>query len=80
MPIYEYKCENCNTIFEIYKGMLENVVVTCVICKSNNVHRKYSLAGFDICEGFAGNSKTGYQKGVTYHPSNFGKFKGTRVK
>ena len=42
MPIYDYKCKACFRIFEISKGMNENVDVICPFCESKDTHRVFS--------------------------------------
>ena len=80
----DFKCEDCESVFEISKGSMlaptpENV--ECPECGSTNTYRKFSIGATDVAEGRFGNAKNGYQNGVMYHPSSLtGKVKGTRVK
>ena len=40
MKIYEFKCEDCGSIFELLKD--ETVKLTCSICSSVNIKRVFS--------------------------------------
>ena len=57
MPIYEYKCDSCNHIFEklVFKDE-DNVL--CEKCKKET-HKVMSTANFEI-KGF--NAENGYSK------------------
>jgi putative FmdB family regulatory protein len=41
MPIYEYRCETCDTTFEIFHGMKENQKEQCGNC-AGNLKRVYN--------------------------------------
>ncbi len=67
MPIYEYHCQDCQTIFEAIRGMSEaDDPIHCVKCSSENVKRKLSLfnaasngrviAGSSSCSSCSGGS------------------------
>jgi hypothetical protein len=78
----DFRCEECNTIFEI---CVEDIKYDfpknpeCTKCKSIKTHRKFTNILIDVAEGRYGNSKTGYTKGIVYHPSRFGQFHGKKV-
>ena len=43
MAFYDYKCVNCNKIFEISKGMNDTVIgLKCPKCKSPDVKRMFT--------------------------------------
>lgn len=42
MAIYEYKCKNCQEVFEIIKGMNEKIDVKCPKCNSLDTMRIFS--------------------------------------
>lgn len=44
MPIYEYKCKNCGTIFEFLYGLGEEETIACRNCGSRGVERIMSAA------------------------------------
>ena len=53
MPIYEYKCENCEHCFEKLVFAGDDKKVVCPSCGQKNVERLMS------CASFIGNSGTG---------------------
>ncbi|HOE39297.1 MAG TPA: hypothetical protein PLY69_06930 [Bacteroidales bacterium] len=79
----DFKCSDCLYTWEIMvKSFLEDFPKTpeCPVCKSTNTSRLYSIVTTDVAEGLAGNFESGYSKGIVYHPSKFGKFKGKKIK
>ena len=46
MPIYEYKCKDCGSKFEVLKRMSENGNEICPKCSSKKVKRLISSGGF----------------------------------
>jgi putative FmdB family regulatory protein len=49
MPIYEYKCNECDEDFEeLVSGT--NAEILCPKCKSGNVRKKFSLFGMSGVE------------------------------
>lgn len=34
MPTYEYKCETCETVFDVFHSMLEKPLIECKCCHS----------------------------------------------
>jgi putative FmdB family regulatory protein len=80
MVFSDFKCKDCGKVFEIARGYNENFPEhpVCPTCNSINTIRKYSIGAVDVAEGRYGNASTGYSKGIVYHPSKFGKFKGKR--
>ncbi|WP_022855348.1 FmdB family zinc ribbon protein [Thermodesulfobacterium thermophilum] len=56
MPIYEFKCEDCKTEFEVFlKNKEELGSVECKNCKSKNVKRLMSVVN-SIVSGSVGSS------------------------
>lgn len=44
MPIYEFKCDNCGTVFERGFHMGDDMSgVVCPVCKSEWVHRVFMV-------------------------------------
>jgi len=41
MKIYEFRCEDCGSIFELLKD--ETAKLSCSICGSSNIKRMFSL-------------------------------------
>lgn len=79
----DVKCQDCGNIFEVYKrNVLENFVLKpCPECNSTNIKRVWDIGATDIAQGYQGNSKKGYGKQMTYHPSSLtGKVKGKKIK
>jgi len=82
MRLSNYKCEKCGHVFEYAKiddlaGFPESV--ECEECKGES-KRVWGFATFDVAQGKLGNSKDGYRSGCVSHPSQFGKYKGARMK
>ncbi|NTW15876.1 MAG: zinc ribbon domain-containing protein [Syntrophaceae bacterium] len=49
MPIYEFKCKKCSTIFEIlFRSSNENLTVSCPACNSKKAERLLSKFGGKI--------------------------------
>lgn len=42
MPIYEYKCENCEKEFELFHTTAEVEVVECPVCRSQDAKKLFS--------------------------------------
>jgi len=76
------KCEKCNHVFEITKqNTLDDFVLgKCPECKSKKVHRLFGLGCFNVSQGKLGRAANGYETQFTYHPSEFGKYSGTKYK
>lgn len=54
MPLFEYKCNKCGSIFEILNNKSEKI--SCLKCNSTNVKRLFSAPS--IIKGTVGNGKT----------------------
>ena len=39
MPIYEYKCEDCDKVFEVIQKISEKKLTKCKCSKNGTVHR-----------------------------------------
>ncbi len=49
MPIYEYKCSECNETFECFQSATEDVLNSCSLCgKQNCVSKIISTSGFRL--------------------------------
>lgn len=48
MPIYEYKCSNCNHTFDLIQKINDEPVQTCPECFKNTAVRLVSAAGFQL--------------------------------
>lgn len=46
MPIYEYKCENCNQDVEIFHKTLKVENILCPQCGSDKLEKQWSVPGF----------------------------------
>ena len=42
MPTYDYQCNHCLQIFEVFHGMSEKPKILCPECQTNKVSRKIS--------------------------------------
>jgi putative FmdB family regulatory protein len=50
MPIYEYECRGCNTVFEIFQRMAEEPLLTCPDC-CGPVKKLVSMSSFQLKGG-----------------------------
>lgn len=78
-----FKCEKCSQIFEVYKNSAEENFESsskCSFCGSTETYRIWGNADFSVSGGMLGNSLNGYDSNITYHPSNYGRFKGKTVR
>lgn len=75
------KCKKFGEELYIWKNsvMDDFVIPNCEEC-GELTQRIWKISDTDVCGGLLGNSKDGYQSGVTYHPSKFGKMKTTKVR
>ena len=48
MPIYEYKCEDCDKVFEVIQKISEKKLTKCKCSKNGTVHRMVSSSGFRL--------------------------------
>lgn len=48
MPIYEYRCNDCNNNFEVIQKITDPPVSSCSICRSGNTQRLISAASFSL--------------------------------
>lgn len=52
MPIYEYKCNDCETVSEILvKSRAKESEVTCPDCNSSNLNKLISVPGAMMTKG-----------------------------
>lgn len=45
MARYDYRCTNCDTVFEVEHGMLEHPKIVCPNCGSTAVNRVFDVSG-----------------------------------
>lgn len=78
MRIADYKCKDCDFIFEGIRKDFEEwpINLQCPKCGSKNTIKKFGKFVSGVAEGKCGNASTGYSTGIVSHPSKFGKFKG----
>ena len=78
------KCDDCKVVWEIYKDkQLDDFVLgECPQCGSKNVYRYWGKSNvkFSMATGNCGTSRDGFQSQIAYHPSEMGRFRGTRIK
>ena len=49
MPLYEYKCSNCNTKFEVlHKSATQTSEVTCPSCNSVQIKKLFSAFSSNV--------------------------------
>lgn len=64
---YEYKCNECDHLFEEGHKVADRDLPTtlpCPKCGEYEVERAMGCGGFNVPAGYAGNAKNGYN---TYH-------------
>ena len=66
MPIYEYKCSNCEHQFEIIQRFSDNPVETCPACNRKTVKKLVSAPSFRLKGGgwYETDLKTGSKKNI----------------
>ena len=66
MPIYEYKCQNCEHYFEVLQRISEEPLSTCPECKKNALKKLVSAPNFRLKgEGwYETDFKTGKKKNL----------------
>ena len=60
MPTYDYACQGCNKVFEVFHSITEEPEISCPDC-SSEAKRKISLGGGLIFKG-SGFYVTDYKK------------------
>lgn len=48
MPLYQFKCKNCQEEFEVIKKFSDESVTTCPKCKSDFVEKQVSGSSFKL--------------------------------
>ena len=48
MPIYEYKCDECDLIFENFQKITDKDIDICPSCKKGGVKKLISSSGFRL--------------------------------
>ena len=46
MPIYEYKCQDCGSIFEHFQKISDKDIDACKVCSKGKVKKLISSSGF----------------------------------
>lgn len=64
MPIFEYRCRNCDHLFEelVFSSLTNNEDIICPKCGNNNAEKMisaFSSAGSSGAGSFAGSSSCG---------------------
>jgi len=60
MPIYEYRCKDCNTVFEEIQKFSDAPIKTCRSCSGKNVEKLISQSAFHL-------------KGTGWHATDYAK-------
>ncbi|NLC72103.1 MAG: zinc ribbon domain-containing protein [Desulfuromonadaceae bacterium] len=64
MPIYEYGCQECNSVFEVKQKFDDEPITECIHC-GGKVEKLISASGFSLKgEGWG---RTGYGRKPTWH-------------
>jgi len=61
MPLYEYKCKFCDTIFEVMQSIKEIPQANCLVCNLTSSERLISAGGSFVLRG-EGWAKDNYSK------------------
>ena len=48
MPIYEYKCDECGSIFEYFQKISDKDLDVCISCKKSGIKKLISSSGFRL--------------------------------
>ena len=48
MPIYEYKCQDCGSIFEHFQKISDKDIDVCKVCSKGKVKKLISSSGFRL--------------------------------
>ena len=48
MPIYEYRCADCDHQLEVVQKLSEEPIVNCPVCKKDSLKKIISAAGFRL--------------------------------
>ena len=48
MPIYEYKCDECGSIFENFQKITDKDLDICQSCKKSGIKKLISSSGFRL--------------------------------
>lgn len=48
MPIYEYRCDDCDHQLEVVQKLSEEQLVSCPKCKNDSLKKIISAAGFRL--------------------------------
>ncbi len=66
MPIYEYRCDNCNHEFETIQKVSDAPLTKCPACAEDALRKKVSAAGFRLKGGgwYETDFKAGKKKNV----------------
>ncbi len=48
MPIYEYSCNECGKVFEVFLGIKDKGPEKCLHCKSANIKKLVSNCSFQL--------------------------------
>ncbi|MBL6899320.1 MAG: zinc ribbon domain-containing protein [Gammaproteobacteria bacterium] len=48
MPIYEYKCQDCGSIFEHFQKISDKDIDVCKVCNKGKVTKLISSSGFRL--------------------------------
>jgi len=69
MPTYDYKCDNCNNIFEFFQSMKDDPMTLCPECGHEELKKQVSLPAGLIFKG-TGFYLTDYAKKKTSPSTN----------
>ncbi|MCP5052984.1 MAG: zinc ribbon domain-containing protein [bacterium] len=48
MPLYEYKCNDCDEMFEVLQKMSDGPLSECRVCHGGNVEKMISTSSFRL--------------------------------
>lgn len=70
MPIFEYRCSDCNSSFDIlHKGAENQDLIQCPECDSRNAVKKFSTFAASVSSGTSASFDAGCSTGSCDVPS-----------
>ena len=74
MPVYEYECQSCSEVIEIWQSLSEDPVSTCPSC-GGDLKKIISMSSFQLkgggwfADGYSASPSTGSDSNKTPAPS-----------
>jgi len=59
MPLYEYRCQECDHLFELFVRQGSEPALKCPQCGSTEVRKVFSLFGTGVASGASSSTSSG---------------------